>query len=145
MNSKIYIFTFFLIYNCFLSQQIKISEMEALTVVDVGSFTDFVIKKKYQFFNNEDKSISFKFISPKDDIYLIRRTEKKDDTYIMYMINNSEEYSKIKQELNLDGYVFSTSENSEEGIHLNYKKLDNKFLASVIFPNLGTFKNRVFC
>ena len=120
-----------MVYNLFFTQQIKISQMEAITVLDSESFTDFVTKKKYRLFSADEKNMSFKFISPKEDIYVIRRTETVDGTYVMYMINNPAEYSNIRQQLNENGYFYYKTENSEKSVNLEYTRKDNKYLAYV--------------
>lgn len=106
--------------------------MEALTVVDTDSFTDFVIKKNYKFFSNEEKAISFNYISPTDNVYLIRRSEKNDAIFVTYLINNSKEFEDIKKQLKLNNYFFEKSQTTKDGVFLNYQKVDNKFIASIL-------------
>lgn len=131
MTSKIYIFILFLIFNFCYTQQIKIKELEALTIVDIDSFTDFLIKKKYKLDFTSDNRIGFKYISPDVNLYYIQRTQKDENAYVMYMISDTNEYQKIKQELSLNNYTFKKSENSDKVITLYYQRLDNKFIASI--------------
>lgn len=106
-------------------------ELEALTIVDIDSFTDFLIKKKYKLNNTSEKRIAFKYISPDVKLYYIQRTQKDEYAYVMYMISDTNEYQKIKQELSLNNYSFKKSENSDKEITLYYQRLDNKFIASI--------------